>query len=44
MIAAREGPNVAVEMRKKLDDDGIFGLRDEIALGEMVGRVEKEES
>src|ERR1700756_953927 len=32
MIAAREGPDVAVEAREKLDDDGIGGLRNEVAL------------
>src|SRR5262245_13730182 len=34
MVAARERPNVAVKVGKKLDDDGFGGLRDEIALGD----------
>src|SRR5215470_11272672 len=32
MIATREGPDIAVKVRKELDDDGVFGLRNEIAL------------
>src|SRR5215813_5829724 len=32
MVATREGPDIAVEVRKELDDDGVFGLRNEIAL------------
>src|SRR6266404_927130 len=32
MIAAREGPDVAVKVGKEFDDDGVGGLRDEVAL------------
>src|SRR2546423_3583431 len=33
MVAAGEGPDVAFELRKKLYDDGLGSLRDEITLG-----------
>ncbi len=32
MIAAGEGPDVTVKARKKLDDDGVGGLGNEVAL------------
>jgi len=32
VIATREGPDITVKVRKKFDDDGIGGLRNEIAL------------
>src|SRR5271157_1001071 len=35
MVGAREGPDVALEIGKKLDDDLLGGLRDEIALGHL---------
>src|SRR5579862_8115632 len=35
MVAAGEGPDIPVEVRKKFDDDGIFGARNEIALGDL---------
>src|ERR1051326_958251 len=34
MIATREGPDIAVEVGKEFNDDGIGGLRNEIALGD----------
>ena len=34
MIAARERPDVPLEVRKKFDDDGVRGLRNEIALSD----------
>src|SRR4030095_3871378 len=34
MVAAGERPDVAVKVRKELDDDGIGGLRDEVALSD----------
>src|SRR5208282_3132367 len=33
MIAAREGPDVAFEVREKFYGDGVGGLRNEITLG-----------
>jgi hypothetical protein len=33
MIAARERPDVPIEVREKFDDDGVRGLRNEVALG-----------
>src|SRR5271169_5152628 len=32
MIAAREGPDVALEVRKEFHGDGVGGLRNEVAL------------
>src|SRR4030095_1880006 len=34
MVATRKGPYITVKVRKEFDDDGIGGLRNEIALSD----------